>query len=464
MTNWLSSLEDRPGPRYRAIVDALEEAIREGDLVAGDRLPPQRKLAERLGLSLGTVTRAYTEARERGLVEATVGRGTFVRAGAGAAEEGPPARLDRDLIDLSLLTAPILETERWPERLGEAISDLIARPDLAGLLGYSAHEGIPRHRRAAAAWIERTGMDTSPREVLLAGSAQHAAVAALSVLTRPGDTVVSEELTNPGLRDAASWLHLRLHGLRTDAEGLLPNAFEAACRSGRARVLYAMPTHHNPTTRTMGEERRRRIASVAAEHDVAVVEDGVHALMHEDAPAPLTAHLPDHGYFLTSHSKTMSPSVRVGYLRAPPDAHDALARALRATLWMVSPLLAEIVTAWIEDGTADRMLQAKRAEARARQEVAREMLGDFEMNTSATSHHGWLRLPEGWRAEDFVREARNEGVAVTAPSAFVAGQMTTPRAVRISLAAAATRERLGDGLEVLRALLEGGPLPRRSTP
>jgi DNA-binding transcriptional MocR family regulator len=193
-----------------------------------------------------------------------------------------------------------------------------------------------------------------------------------------------------------------------------------------------------------------------------VVEDGVHALMHEDAPAPLAAHLPDHGYFLTSHSKTMSPSVRVGCLRAPPDAHDALARALRATLWMVSPLLAEVVSACIEDGTADRLLHAKRVEARARQEVAREVLERFEMDAGATSHHTWLRLPEGWRAEDFVREARNEGVAVTAPSAFLAGQVTTPRAVRISLGAASTRDRLREGTEVIRDLLERGPDPGRS--
>lgn len=127
---------------------------------------------------------------------------------------------------------------------------------------------------------------------------------------------------------------------------------------------------------------------------------------------------------------------------------------------MVSPLLAEIVTACIEDGTADRILRAKHAEAGARQEVAREVLGGFELDAGATSHHAWLRLPQGWRAEDFVREARTEGVAVTAPSAFLAGQVTTPRAVRISLGAAATRERLREGTTTLRALLESKPRPR----
>ncbi len=457
MVDWRPLLDDRPGPRYAAIVGALEEAIREGELGAGDRLPPQRELARVLDLSLGTVTRAYTEARERGLVDATVGRGTFVRSAATSGESGPPASLEPSIVDLSLLTAPILDGERWRERIRGAAASLASRPDLEELLGYRSHRGTPRHRRAAADWIARTGMDAGYGEVLLAGSAQHAVVAALSVLTRPGDTVLAEELTNPGLRDAASWLGLRLHGLPSDGDGLHPDAFEAACRSGVGRVLYTMPTYHNPTTVTMGDERRRRIAAIASHHGVAVVEDGVHALLAEEAPAPLTAHLPDHGYFVTSHSKTMSPSLRVGYLRAPPAAHEELVGALRATLWMVSPLLVEIVTGWIDDGVADRILEGKRAEARARQAMASEALAGHDCAAGTASHHLWLGLPGRWQASDFVEHVRERGVAVTSPRAFLAGQITTPRAVRISLGAARDREALREGLRVLAELLEEHP-------
>lgn len=457
MTIWRPDLADRPGPRYAAIVRALEEATREGELGPGDRLPPQRELADALGLSLGTVTRAYTEARERGLVEATVGRGTFVRRGAADRQAGPGARLERELVDLSLLTAPIVEGERWPERLREAGAGLSARPDLHDLLGYQQHEGVPRHRRAAARWLERTGLHVAAGQVLLTGSAQHAAVAALSVLTRPGDIVLAEQLTNPGLRDAASWLQLRLHGLPTDREGLLPEAFDAACRSGIARVLYTMPTYQNPTTGTMSEARRREIARVASEHDVAVVEDGVHALLAREAPPPLTAHLPDRGYFLTSHSKTLAPAVRVGYLRAPPAAHEELVTALRATLWMPSPLLAEIATAWIEDGTADRLLDGKRDEARERQAVAGEALQPYHHAAGVSSYHVWLELPAGWQPAEFVDESRRRGVAVTSPRAFLAGQVTTPRAVRVCLGAARDRESLRKGVEVIRDLLDEGP-------
>lgn len=456
MTKWTPVIDDRSGPRYEAIVRSLEEALAGGELAPGDRLPPQRELADALDLALGTVTRAYAEARERGLVEATVGRGTFVRPGAVEARGALGARVDPDLVDLSLLVAPMLEEERWPERLCGAADRLAARPDLHDLLGYQRHEGTVRHRRSAAHWIDRTGLATAPSDVLVAGSAQHAAVAALSVLTRPGDAVLAEELTNPGLRDAASWLHLRLHGLPCDEQGLLPEAFEDACRSGVGRVLHTMPTYQNPTTRTMSEERRRAIARVAADHGIAVVEDGVHALLHAGAPAPLSAHLPDHGYFVTSHSKTLSPSVRVGYLRAPAGAHEALRQALRATLWMASPILAEWASGWIEDGTADELLEGKRAEARARQAMARDALPAGRIEAGDASHHLWLHLPGGWEAEGFVAAARTRGVAVTSPRAFLAGQVAAPRAVRVCLGAARDREALRRGLDELGALLAGG--------
>lgn len=458
MTKWNPSIADRAGPRYAAIVRDLEAAIRGGRLAPGDRLPPQRELAEALDVALGTVTRAYEEARDRGLIEATVGRGTFVRSGADEGEGAVGARLDPELVDLSLLTAPVIEKENWPGRLRSAASQLAARPDLTELLGYQRHEGAARHRRAGAAWLERTGLEAAPGEVLLAGSAQHAAVVALSVLTRPGDTVLAEELTNPGLRDAASWLGLRLHGLPMDGEGLIPDAFESVCQSGVARVLYTMPTYQNPTARTMSEERRRRIAAIAAGHGVAVVEDGVHALLAREAARPLAAHLPDLGYFVTSHSKTLAPAVRLGYLRAPAAAHEELRSALRATMWMASPLLAEIATGWIEDGTADRLLEGKRAEARTRLEIAREALDGFEFTAGAASYHLWLGLPEGWQPDEFAGAARRGGVAVAPPRGFLAGQVTAPRAVRLCPGSVRGRAELSEGLAVLRQLLGEGPV------
>src|SRR5688572_641680 len=92
MTMWLPRLESRRGPKYRAIADAIDEDVQTGALRAGARLPPHRELADQLGVTVTTITRAYTEAARRGLTSGHVGRGTFIR-GNGADEgalETPP--------------------------------------------------------------------------------------------------------------------------------------------------------------------------------------------------------------------------------------------------------------------------------------------------------------------------------------------------------------------------------------
>lgn len=461
MTNWLPVLDSEDKPAYRAIVGALERSLAEGGLRPGDRLPTHRALSEALGLSLGTVTRAYAEARRRGLVHGAVGRGTFVREAEAASSAGLAAAVDSSLIDLSLLVPPPLETGAGEPGidLGAAIGRLAETRGLGRILEYQPHAGVESHRAAGAAWIGRTGLQVATDDVLVCASAQHALVVALSVLARPGDVLLTEALTSPGIRDLASWMQVRLHGLPMDEGGIVPEALEAACRAGVSRVLYTMPVLQNPTTATMPETRKREIAEIVRRYDVAIIEDGVNGLLATDTPTPLSAYAPHHAYYFTSLSKTIAPGVRVGYLRAPGSGHDRLEAAIRATMWMASPLLAELASLWIADGTAESVLALRRDEARARQEQARLRLGAFDYRADPSGFHLWLRLPDPWRSEDFAIAARNHGVAVTSPEVFTAGQGHTPRAVRLCLSGASTRARLAEGLEILARLLVRRPAP-----
>lgn len=457
MTRWTPAVDARDGTLYEAIVDALAADIRDGRLAPGDRLPTQRTLAAELDVALGTVTRAYTEARRRGLIEGAVGRGTFVREPTGRATQWAlDAAPDRSVVDLGLLVPPPLGEERAAE-----VVDALGRgrdaEELESLLGYVPHGGLPAHRRAGAAWIGRTGLDASAEDVLVCASAQHAMVVALGVVARPGDVVLTEWLTSPGIRDLASWKQVRLHGLPMDDHGLLPSAFDAACRLGIGRVLYTMPVLHNPTTVSMPEERRREIAGIAREHGVAVVEDGVHGLLAGDGIPPLTAFAPQAGYYLTSLSKTIAPGLRVGYLRAPRAAIDRLEGALRATLWMASPLLADVAARWISDGTADAIVGERRAEARARQAAATARLGALRYRAAPSGFHGWLPVPPEWGTAGFVEAARRAGVALNPAEVFVAGRGHAPSRVRLCLGSAAARADVERGLEVVRDLLIAGP-------
>jgi DNA-binding transcriptional MocR family regulator len=229
---WVPDVTSRPGPLYQAIVEALAEQTSRGLLAAGERLPTHRELADRLGVTVGTVTRAYAEAARRGLVTGEVGRGTFARGRA--AVETPTADRDATHVDLSVNHPPISgELDPGP-MLARTMSQLAQSRDLTSLLGYAPDGGSEAHRAAGAEWIRRSGLPATADQVLVTSGSQHGLTAVLATLLRPGDLVLTESLTYAGMKALAELLHVRLQGLPMDADGLRPDA--DACRTApRAR-------------------------------------------------------------------------------------------------------------------------------------------------------------------------------------------------------------------------------------
>ncbi len=458
MTIWVPSLQD-DRPRYLAIVEAVERDLERGALAPGDQLPPQRDLALALEVSLGTVTRAYALAEERGLVRGEVGRGTFVgRTLAAQLPVSDTGQTHLGGINLGM-TWPI-DAEN-PDLAG-TLRKLSRRSDLAELLTYQPNAGMPRHRRAGARWIASLGHDVDPDSVLVCAGAQHALTVVLSTLASAGDTILSEELVYPGVRAVADMLGLKLIGLPMDAEGLLPDAFDAACRKRRPKLLVCVPSIQNPTVRTQSAARREDLARIAQAHGVPIVEDAIHhRLLDPDTAPPLLASFaPELTYLIASPSKVVAGGLRVAFLSVPQGALDDLAHRLWATTWMVAPLAAEVMSIWIDDGSADAAVERKREEARARVRLLEQALVDSEgtLHTSPSAYHGWLELPEWWpEAPVFVAEALRRGVSVTAADAFYVGNGRPPAAVRVSVSAPTDRATLRTGLRRLVRTISSQP-------
>lgn len=454
---WVPDLSSRPGPLYLSIVEALAEDTSRGALAAGQRLPTHRELADRLGITVGTVTRAYTEAARRGLVSGEVGRGTFARGRAVVETPSPAAERDVSRVDLSVNHPPVSgELDPGP-LLARTMTQLAQSRDLSTLLGYAPDGGSEAHRAAGAEWIRRAGLDASVDQVLVTSGSQHGLTAVLATLLRPGDLVLTESLTYAGMKALAELLHVRLQGLPMDAQGLRPDAFEDACRTGVARALYCVPTLQNPTAAVMPESRRREVAAIARAHGVLVVEDDVYGLMLDPAPAPLSSYAPEISYYLTGTAKILAPGLRVGYLLAPPGEWARLVGGVRATTWMAAPLMAEIAARWIADGTADEARRRKRAEMAERQAVAREALARYRVQTQPQSFHLWLSLPEPWRSDAFAAHARRRGVLVNPSQTFLVGPGAAPNAVRVCLGPPRDREQLRRGLKTLAEAIEERP-------
>jgi DNA-binding transcriptional MocR family regulator len=456
MTNWLPDLNRFSGPRYRAIAEALAADIRDGKLTPGTRLPTHRDLAWRLHVTVGTVSRAYAEAERRSLIGGEVGRGTFVREAASARVLSfvRPEPERADFIDLSF-NYPIVGDEA--PALAAVLARLAGSNDLSTLLQYVPSVGRLADRAAGAAWIARSGLKTSAERVVLTNGGQHALATVLSALTRAGDMVATEWLTYPGMRALANLLDLRLVGLAMDSDGLLPDAFEAACRSGALKALYTMPTLHNPTTAIMPEERRRAIAEIARRHGVAIVEDDVYGFLLETPPLPIANLVPELGFFIGSTSKSMAPGLRLGYVHAPPPWIDRLAAAMRATTYMATPLMAEIASLWINDGVADALVAAKRRAAQTRRHIVEKALRGARFRSHPAAFHLLLSLPDSWQADEFTAAARRRGVGLTQAASFAVGRGTAPNAVRLCFGTPAGDQLLERGLRIVVDLLDEAP-------
>lgn len=454
MTSWAPNLAERHGPRYLAIADQLARDLETGLLKPGDRLPTHRDLAWKLGVTVGTITRAYAEAERRGLIAGEVGRGTFIRE---RVIDSPPSPLpvpDDDFIDLAR-NFPVQELPN--EAIARAVSDIATSPELSRWLSYGPNLGAPPHRAAGVEWLARHGLRAAPTEVAVVNGAQHGMAMAMAAAARPGDVVLTEQLTFYGMKSVATLLSLRLHGVAMDEFGLIPEALEAACRQVAPKALYCIPTLQNPTAAIMPAERRESIAGICRRYGVVIVEDDIYGFLSSDGPPPLTSFAPELGVYVTSFSKSVAPGLRIGFVKAPPALLERIGSNLRATTWMATPLMAEIAARLIRSGEAARLADAQRSEARARQAVAAARLADFEIATHPAAFHLWLTLPEPWRREEFTAQARQRRVGVAPAEAFAVGRAPVPHAVRIGLSAARDRAQLDRALAVIADLLREPP-------
>lgn len=445
---WLRRVERGGGPIYLALVQALDRAIAEGELQPGDQLPPQRAVAELLGVDFTTVTRAYGAARARGLVEGSVGRGTFVRARTEGEDEA-------GRVDLSMNLPPPPLGLSLGGLLKETLAAILDHTDAATLMAYHPGAGTLGQKTAGAAWLAPMLGEVDPARVLVCSGAQTALAALLGALTRPGDTLIVEPLTYPGLIAIARQCGLQLAACPVDDGGFRPEDLARLCADERPAAIYLVPTTQNPTASTMPLTRRREVAAIAQAAGVWLIEDDPYSRLFDAPPPGLAALAPEQGFHLSTLSKCLSPGLRTAFLVTPEGpVGDRVAAALRATSLMPTPLMAAVATRWIREGTAETLLAAVRREARARREIAAQVLP--MARGAAEGVHVWLDLPARWEPERLALAAQDRGLSLVTAEAF-ATTGVFPNGVRISLGGPAKRAVLQAALEGVAALLRDAP-------
>lgn len=389
---WIPNLPTDGTPIFQQILASLERSISDGVLKPGERLPPQRILADRLGVSVGTVTRAYEEADRRGLTIGHVGRGTYIAR----AHEIDSIRANGQLIDLSLNFPPMVAAERL---LVETWGKVRRRPEFLEALNYGPIEGLPQHRRLISSWLTRTaGVESVDAErIVTTAGAQASLDLVFNHLCKSGDVILAEELTFSGMRALSHYRGYELAPVAIDSEGIVPDALAEAAKKSGAKVLYCMPTLQNPTAGTLSLSRRQALIKVARRHGLIVIEDDVYAVYvdRRAAPPPLVNLAADITYYVSGLSKSLAPGLRTGFVIAPNASLAAkIAIGVRASCFAAQSMGLLIAQQAIEDGAADQIILENRQLLRARGQSLRSALKLPPQKPGISAPHVWLPTTE----------------------------------------------------------------------
>lgn len=430
---------------YRSIADALAAAIQGGRLRPGERLPPQRAFAYERGIAASTAGRVYSELRRRGLVSGEVGRGTFVRDGAGPADA---TLIDRPLTRVNLEVVFSVLDGHQP-LLSNSLARLANGAGFAEALQPVGTTSPPGTREVAAAFLSRPNWSPGPAQVLFTGNGKQAIAAALAALGEPGSRVGVEQMTYPVVKAVAARLGIEVVPIPLDSQGLSADGLDSVLTRARLAGIYIQTSAQSPTGVTLSVERRMAIARVLQRHDVVAIEDGIYHFLIDEPP--LAAFAPEHVVFVDSLSKRLAAGFGLGVLAAPVRLVDKVAAAIRRGVWMPSGLALSLGIQWMGAPELAQIVADKRDDARHRQRVARETLRAFAIGGDDRAYHLWLPLPEHWRSEAFAAAALRQGIAVTPGAAFAVHAGHAPNGVRLALAAPAANQLRG-ALERIGAL------------
>jgi len=446
--DWMPKFDRAGGPKYLAIAEALSSAIEAGELRGGDRLPPQRDLAARLGVDLTTVTKAYDQARSRGLIVARGRAGSFVLP-QGMIAAGPPPR------DTGMNMPPEVECGSLLVSWERTTSALLNSPRASGRLHYAPAGGCETDRIAGVRIFERMGLASHPDEVIVTAGSQNALHAIISAALESGDTVACGPYVYPGFLALARQAGLKLAPLaRVDAAEL-----EALCRTRKIAALYVVPTNDNPTTTTMIPSERAAIAQVVRKHGIQIIEDDAYGLLDEHPLAPLSSLVPERAWYVVTSSKIISPALRVAHVRAPSLRRAmTLAAQVHDSNVMAPPLNAALLTCWVEDGRYDRLIAETRAEAIRRQAIAAEILPFASYAAHPCGYHLWVTVGADSHAAQISSVLAGAGMTAIPADSFLPGGTCAAQALRISLGGAIDVSGVRRGLTMLSMYLSSpGP-------
>lgn len=434
---------------YHDLADQLELDIISGMLLPGTKLPPQRELADYLDINVSTVTKAFRLCEQKGLLSAKVGSGTFVSfdalSNAYLLSDSKPA----GVVEMG---ATIPEPASYDVLMAQ-LRTMVQEPEFAKWFSYSRPNEERWQKDAAIKLMRKSGFASNPERILFSNGGQNAITAILAGLCSRGDRIGADPHTYPGLKTAAGMLGIQLTAIRQKDGEMDVDALISACRNDSIRGIYLVPDYHNPTTHRMSLTGRKRLARIAKENNIFIIEDATYPLMCREILPAVSSYAPEQAIYIASMSKSMGPGLRLAYVSAPEQYRTLVANALYNMNISVSPLLAELAARMIVSNSIETIIEGHKQKTIERNRMADRYLSGYECHGDETCIFRWLKLPGKITGAEFEAIALREGVQVYAAERFSVGNSIPERAVRLSISAPDTLEELEAGMRILKRIL-----------
>jgi len=479
----LSDLQREGGASVtQQLVDRFGAAVDSGVLAPGEKLPPTRALAAAAGINHLTAARVYRRLAEEGYVTASVGRGTFVRALAPAAAEergddwqayvlpDRPSTYQEEMLSdafrlpeeegmISLATGFPSPRFHPAEEMAE-LSRAVFADEGTAALSYLPAPGLPALRERLAERGRRRGFATEASEIIVTSGAQQAIDLTARALLGPDDVVAVESPTFTGTLLALRATGARVIGIPVDDEGLDVDALEQVLARHEVRLCALQTACHNPTGVDLSPERRRRLAELAVERNLFVLEDGVYADLRfgGERPCPLRQAAPGHVIYVNSLSKVVGGGLRIGWIAARGPVRERLAMLKQGADFHTPTLVQHMAARYLGGDSYERRLAEGLPYYRERRNalmdaLERHLAGEYDAQRPRGGHHVWVTLRRPVEERALYSEAVRHGVSFT-PGGAVCAERRQRTSLRLSFSLVEPAE-LEEGVRRLaRALRE----------
>jgi DNA-binding transcriptional MocR family regulator len=445
---------DSETPIYLQIRNQIRAMIFDGSLTAGFVLPPERKLADSLGVNRSTVLTAYRELKADGLVDSHVGKGTVVLAHLSEISDTyqavqPPLwrqyfnqsaercndPLLRNILeianrqDIISFAAGISGYETDPVHALTGIEEELLRQPNHFALKHTPTEGFYSLRENIAKLMEKRGTKCNPEEIMVFSGSQQGIDIAARVFLDPGDIVIVEEPSFFSALQIFQYAGARIIGIPADENGMRIDLLEQALQRYRPKFIYTIPTYQNPSGISMSLERRKNLIELAYKKKVVILEDDPYGeLRFEGSKLPTFKELDKYGYviYLSTFSKIIFPGIRIGWMCAQKPVIHQFTMAKQLADLHANSISQWIVDRFLSSGKLEEHLKYICSEYRKKRDIMIEALLDnpvdgLEWNKPLGGFYIWCGLPDGLPYSALLAKASEKGVAYVPGNTFFLG-------------------------------------------